>query len=98
MLRSSVQEHKFVENTAYTTFTATSCGLPKRLCVCKVSTQEERSPTASILRQPQAVLLQVHFASRCRGPTDVPIGDVSAFGICQYTSYLDDVSFSFIFF
>jgi len=60
MLRSSLQEHKFLENTAYTTFTASSCGLLKR---CKVSTQKTKITNSFYFKATSSCVLQARFAS-----------------------------------
>lgn len=49
----------------------------------------KRSQMVSILRQPQAVPLQVHFASHAAEDVQVFPFELSTFGICQYTNYLN---------
>lgn len=50
-----------------------------------------------ILRQPHTVPLQVHFASHVAEDVQMFPFEVSMFGICQYTNYLNHVWFFFFF-
>lgn len=53
----------------------------------------KRSEMVSILRQPHAVPLQVHFASHVAEDVQMFPFEVSTFGICQYTNYLNHIWF-----
>lgn len=49
----------------------------------------KRSQMVSILRQSHTVPFQVHFASHAAEDVHVLPFEVSTFGICQYTNYLN---------